>query len=90
MCPRSSDPFYIVALLYKIGHYFLYIQYYHYKTINKKTFCDLSFFEAKFNHTNDFKFNYSVIFMNVKKIAAIENVILDTLSLNSTNALVVK
>ena len=27
MCPRSSDPFYIVFLLYKTGHYFLNIQY---------------------------------------------------------------
>ena len=26
MCPRSSDPFYIVFLLYKTGHYFLDIQ----------------------------------------------------------------
>ena len=23
VCPRSSDPFYIVKLLYKMGHYFL-------------------------------------------------------------------
>ena len=28
MCPRSSDPFYIRFLLFKTGHYFLYIQYY--------------------------------------------------------------
>ena len=27
MCPRSSDLFYIVYLLYKTGHYFLDIQY---------------------------------------------------------------
>ena len=23
MCPRSSDPFYIVTYAYKMGHYFL-------------------------------------------------------------------
>ena len=23
VCPRSSDPFYIVRILYKMGHYFL-------------------------------------------------------------------
>ena len=23
VCPRSSDPFYIVKLLYEMGHYFL-------------------------------------------------------------------
>ena len=27
MCPRSSDPFYIVFLMYKMGHYFLDVQY---------------------------------------------------------------
>ena len=26
-CPESSDPFYIVLLLYKMGHYFLDTQY---------------------------------------------------------------
>ena len=28
VCPRSSDPFYIASLLYKMGHYFLDILYY--------------------------------------------------------------
>ena len=27
VCPGSSDPFYIASLLYKMGHYFLDIQY---------------------------------------------------------------
>ena len=27
VCPGSSDPFYIVRILYKMGHYFLDIQY---------------------------------------------------------------
>ena len=27
LCPRSSDPFYIGKLLYKMGHYFLYRRY---------------------------------------------------------------
>ena len=27
LCPRSSEPFYTVFLLYKTGHYFLDIQY---------------------------------------------------------------
>ena len=27
VCPRSIDPFYICTLLYKMGHYFLDIQY---------------------------------------------------------------
>ena len=27
VCPGSSDPFYIVSLLYKMGHYFLDILY---------------------------------------------------------------
>ena len=27
MGPGSSDPFYIASLLYKMGHYFLYILY---------------------------------------------------------------
>ena len=27
ICPRSRDPFYICKLLYKMGHYFLDIQY---------------------------------------------------------------
>ena len=27
MCPRSSDPFYIVSILYKTGNYFLDTQY---------------------------------------------------------------
>ena len=27
ICPISSDPFYIVTLLYKMGHYFLDTQY---------------------------------------------------------------
>ena len=27
VCPGSSDPFYIVSQLYKMGHYFLYTKY---------------------------------------------------------------
>ena len=31
MCPKVSDPFHIVFLLYKTGHYFLDTQYHLYK-----------------------------------------------------------
>ena len=36
VCPRSSDPFYIVNVLYKMGHYFLDTQYVH-KKVTKIT-----------------------------------------------------